>query len=146
MAWLGKGKVAGEGVKIDNLFAAGTTIQGAVKAQGNVRIEGGLEGELCCDGHVIVSKSADLRANVAAASAQVWGIVQGNVCVEGRLEILETGRVWGDVQVGSLQIAEGGLLRGACVMTDEEEGTHRRLGRGERNESRDEDADAEAHA
>ncbi len=144
MGWLRRGNGGGEGVKIDNLFGAGTTIKGAIKAQGNVRIEGGLEGELSCDGHVIISKGADLRATVVAQSAQVAGIVHGDICVEGRLEILDTGRVWGDVQVGSLQIAEGGLLRGACVMSGEEEGSRRRRGRGGAADSPDEGADAEA--
>jgi len=128
MGWWRKG--TDEDLKIDNLIAAGTTIQGGIKARGNVRIDGGLEGELSSDGHVLVSKGAEVRASLAAQSAQVAGVVHGDIRVERRLEILQTGRVWGDVQVGSLQIAEGGLLRGACVMSGEEKpGRRRREGR-----------------
>ncbi len=124
MGWLRKG--TDEDLKVDNLIAAGTTIQGVIKARGNVRIDGGIEGELSSDGHVLVGKGAEVRASLSAQSAQVAGVVHGDIRVERRLEILQTGRVWGDVQVGSLQIAEGGLLRGACVMSGEEKHACRR--------------------
>lgn len=151
MRWLRKDRGIDTEAKIENLFASGTSVIGTIKAQGNVRIDGALEGELSTDGNIIVGKGADLCANLVGKSVLVAGIVHGDICAEGRLEILPSGRVWGDVQVGSLQIAEGGLLRGACVMSGEdEERPSRRGGRSERVSSSPEtvratgDDDAEA--
>jgi hypothetical protein len=53
---------------------------------------------------------------VRANALQVWGHLQGTVRTVGRLEILSTGRLFGEVTVGSLMIDEGGLFRGQCYM------------------------------
>jgi len=123
MRWLRRSQRLDVGAKAENVFAAGTSITGNVKAHGNVRIEGEIEGELTTDGDIIVGKDADVRAKLTGRSVAVAGVVHGDIRAEGRLEILASGRVWGDVQVGSLEIAEGGLLRGVCEMLagDEED-------------------------
>ncbi len=119
MGWLGRGQSSRAEAKAENLFAAGTSIKGNVKAKGSVRIEGEVEGEMATDGNIVVGKSAEVRAKLSGRSVVVSGIVHGDIRAEGRLEILASGRVWGDVQVGSLEIAEGGLLRGVCEMLAE---------------------------
>lgn len=119
MGWLGRGQSSRAEAKAENLFAAGTSIKGNVKAKGSVRIEGEVEGEMATDGNIVVAKSAEVRAKLSGRSVVVSGIVHGDIRAEGHLEILASGRVWGDVQVGSLEIAEGGLLRGVCEMLAE---------------------------
>ena len=47
--------------------------------------------------------------------------VKGNITASGRLEILSTGRVWGDIMVSSLLIDEGGVLRGQSLMGSNDE-------------------------
>ena len=42
--------------------------------------------------------------------------IEGNITTRGRLEILTTGRVFGNLRVASLLIDEGGIFRGECVM------------------------------
>jgi cytoskeletal protein CcmA (bactofilin family) len=50
----------------------------------------------------------------------VGGTIHGNVSTSGRLEILATGKVFGDIVVGSLIIDEGGILRGKSAVHGEE--------------------------
>jgi cytoskeletal protein CcmA (bactofilin family) len=50
----------------------------------------------------------------------VGGSIQGNVNTTGRLEILATGKVFGDIVVGSLIIDEGGILRGKSAVHSDE--------------------------
>jgi cytoskeletal protein CcmA (bactofilin family) len=61
-----------------------------------------------------------VKGNVTGRNVVVGGSIQGNVGTTGRLEILSTGRVYGDIMVGSLIIDEGGILRGkSAVHADE---------------------------
>ncbi|MGC9360512.1 MAG: bactofilin family protein [Anaerolineae bacterium] len=121
MGWFRKRRSSKVEARAENVFAAGTLVKGNVKAQGSVCIEGEFEGDLTTDGNIVVGKSAEVRAKLAGRSVVVSGVVHGDIRADGRLEILASGRVWGDVQVGSLEIAEGGLLRGVCEMLTEGE-------------------------
>ncbi len=49
------------------------------------------------------------------------GAVRGHITAAGRLEILCTGKVWGDVEVGSFLLDEDGYFRGKLAMQDEPE-------------------------
>ena len=106
--------------KIDNIIGPKTSFQGHLKAEGNVRVDGYLEGSLETKGNVIIGDAAKVNADITASNVQVWGAVKGNINAIGRLEILPSGRVWGDIKVTSLLIDEGGLFRGKSVMAGEE--------------------------
>jgi cytoskeletal protein CcmA (bactofilin family) len=51
----------------------------------------------------------------------VAGAVRGKIKASGRLEILSTGQVWGDISVDSFLIDEGGFFSGLSVMRGEME-------------------------
>ena len=104
------------GGKVDNLLGANTRFDGALTADGNIRIDGIYQGHIETAGNVIVGASAKVLADIIASSVQVLGAVRGNITARSRLEILSTGHVWGDVKVSSLLIDEGGMFRGQCTM------------------------------
>jgi cytoskeletal protein CcmA (bactofilin family) len=106
--------------KIDNIIGPKASFQGHLKAEGNVRVDGYLDGSLETKGNVIIGEAAKVTADITASNVQVWGAVKGNISTTGRLEILPSGRVWGEIKVTSLLIDEGGLFRGKSVMAGEE--------------------------
>lgn len=115
-----KGPVVGPG-KIENVFGPSTHIEGRLTSDGNVRVDGVFEGSIETAGNVIVGEQARVLADIVANGVQVWGAVKGNITAAGRLEILTSGRVWGDIKVASLLIDEGGVFRGQCIMHGENE-------------------------
>lgn len=108
------------GGKIDNVLGPNTSLQGNMKSDGNVRIDGVFEGTIETAGNVIIGPAARVMADIIANAVQVWGAVRGNVTAQGRLEILPSGRVWGDIHVASLLIDEGGVFRGQCTMAGDD--------------------------
>jgi len=109
------------GGKIENVLGANTTYQGTLKSDGNIRIDGVYEeGRIETAGNVIIGPSARVLADIVANAVQVWGAVRGSITARGRLEILPTGRVWGDIRVASLLIDEGGVFRGRVLMAGDE--------------------------
>lgn len=107
------------GGKIDNILGANTSFNGTIKSDGNLRIDGIYQGHIETAGNLIIGPSAKVMADVVANFVQVLGAVKGNVTAQGRLEILSTGRVWGDIHVGALLIDDGGVFRGQCFMVEE---------------------------
>ncbi|MGC8787862.1 MAG: bactofilin family protein [Anaerolineae bacterium] len=107
--------------KIENILGPSASFHGHLKAEGNVRIDGYFDGSVETTGNVIIGEKAKVTADITASNVQVWGAVKGNITASGRLEILPTGRVWGEIKVTSLLIDEGGLFRGKSVMAGEEQ-------------------------
>ncbi|RME48873.1 MAG: polymer-forming cytoskeletal protein [Chloroflexi bacterium] len=121
MAFFRSGELRPAIEKIENVLGPSGEFRGTLKAEGGIRIDGFFEGTIESQGNVIIGESAHVVADVAAFNITVAGSIEGNVRAVGRLEILSTGQVLGDVQVGSLLIEEGGTFHGQSLMTTEEQ-------------------------
>jgi cytoskeletal protein CcmA (bactofilin family) len=108
--------------KIETIIGPNTNFDGHLQCDGSVRIDGVCEGGVIKTvGNVIVSPNAMVAANIEARNVSVSGAVTGKIQASDRLEILSTGRVWGDVEVGSFLLDEDGYFRGRLVMKEEPE-------------------------
>lgn len=101
---------------LETVLGSTTNFKGVLKSDGNIRVDGVLQGTIETAGNLVVGPTARVVADIRANAVQVWGQIQGNIQTVGRLEILSSGRVFGEVTVGSLLIDEGGLFRGQCFM------------------------------
>ena len=99
-----------------DVVGTNSSFEGDLKSDGNVRIDGFFRGSIESAGNVIIGEMAKVLADVTAQNISVSGALKGKIVAMGRLEILSTGRVWGDVSVASLLIDEGGLFRGKSAM------------------------------
>lgn len=111
--------------KIENVIGSSADFSGDLKAEGGVRIDGAFEGTVESKSNIIVGENARVVADVSAFNITVAGSVEGNVKALGRLEILSTGHVVGDVQVGSLLIEEGGVFLGKSLMHEDQQAESR---------------------
>jgi cytoskeletal protein CcmA (bactofilin family) len=108
--------------KIETIIGPNTNFDGHLKCDGSVRIDGVCEGGVIeTVSNVIVSLNAMVAADIVARNVSVSGSVTGKIKASNRLEILSTGRVWGDAEVGSFLLDEDGYFRGQLVMKEEPE-------------------------
>jgi cytoskeletal protein CcmA (bactofilin family) len=105
--------------KIETLVGASTSIRGTLRAEGTIRVDGVVEGEIQAAGNVVIGRGGKVMASIVAANVMVAGQVKGNINATHRLEIVASGKVWGDITVASLLIEEGGVFRGQSVMKDD---------------------------
>jgi cytoskeletal protein CcmA (bactofilin family) len=101
--------------KIETIVGPNAHFKGDVQSDGGVRIEGIFEGSLDITGNLVVGEGAKVIADVKANNISISGAVKGNIA-GNRVEILETGRVWGDLSIKSLLLNEGAYLRGQTTM------------------------------
>lgn len=108
--------------KIETVIGANTNFKGTLVCDGSVRIDGVCEeGLIKTVGNIVVSPQAKVAADLDAENVSVSGAVTGKIKASGRLEILSTGKVWGDVTCGSFLLDEDGFFRGQLAMKDEPE-------------------------
>ncbi len=100
---------------IESTIGSNTHIEGDIQGDGGLRVDGIVQGSIELTGNLVVTESAKIRAEIKASNISVAGAVQGNITAT-RVEILDTGRVWGDLTVKSLLVNEGAYFRGQTFM------------------------------
>ena len=107
--------------RLDTLIGSGTIIEGTIKSQESICIEGTVRGgKVVTEGNVMVSEKAQVDAEIYADTVVLSGEVNGNVNARSKLEITTKGKLRGDIRTGSLVIAEGVLFEGKCQMMADE--------------------------
>jgi len=114
----GNGNGNGHGSKVESVLGPGIHYKGTITGAGGIRIEGCLDGAVNITGPVVIAEGAKVTADIRASAVSVAGSVKGNITA-GKVEILSTGRIWGDVLTGALATEEGSFLRGEIKMEDE---------------------------
>lgn len=104
----------------DTIIGQGVTVEGTLKTSGDIQINGKFKGQLVTEGDVVIGEHAAVNADINAQNTYVAGEVIGNVNAMEKLEILETGKIAGNVSSSSLVIESGGILKGTSTMYDTE--------------------------
>jgi len=103
--------------KPETTIGANTRFQGTLTSDGNIRIDGSVEGDIEVLGNLIIGETGRVIATVKAQNVHVSGAVKGEITALEQLEISPTGKVWGDIITAALHIEPGGLFRGQSAMT-----------------------------
>ncbi len=103
------------GTKIETILGPNAHFRGDVQSDGGMRIDGIFEGNVEVAGNLVIGESAKVIAEITAKNISISGAIKGNVN-GNRVEILETGRVWGDLTINSLLLNEGAYFRGRTTM------------------------------
>jgi len=101
--------------RIETVIGPNAHFRGELVSEGGVRVDGIFEGTIDTTGNLVIGETAKVIADISANNISISGAVKGNIS-GNRVEILETGRVWGDLTVSSLLLNEGAYLRGQTTM------------------------------
>lgn len=82
----------------------------------NLRINGKFQGTLETKGNLTIGPAADVQADIAGDNVIVGGKVRGRITAKERLTLLPTAVVEGDIYPARLNVAEGAVLKGKCLM------------------------------
>src|SRR3989338_4776645 len=102
--------------KFETIIGPSVKVKGDFNAQGNIIVEGIVDGNLKTAGNLEVGGKAKITANLEAREAKVGGEIKGNIKTKGFLEITATAKIFGDIEAASLSVERGVVLNGKCVM------------------------------
>lgn len=92
---------------------------GSFRTSRDLRVEGTVEGEIACEGKLIIAQGARVKATITAREIEVAGELDGEVTCSGRFRITPTGSAMGKVTAASLIIEEGARFNGDFTMMRE---------------------------
>lgn len=101
---------------ISTVLGKETSFNGVLNFKKPLQISGEFKGEIVSEGHLVINEGARVQANIRASTVIVGGMVIGNVIATNRLEMLQTGKVQGNIKTAKLQIADGVIFDGNCEM------------------------------
>lgn len=109
----GEGTVAAAGAIT---LGAQDQLIGKLVYDGDLQVQGVLEGEATVTGGLQVDDGGTVKARLSAQRLTVRGTVEGDAVVRDRLLIAGSGIITGDVKVGRLVIEDGAVLNGNVTM------------------------------
>ena len=102
-------------VGFETVLGANSSLTGEFRSQANVRLDGTFEGSLDIEGNVLVGETARITADIHAKNVSIAGAVRGNVS-GNKIQLLRTGRVWGDISANAITTEEGAFIDGKITM------------------------------
>lgn len=101
---------------VETVIGPSATFAGTIRCDGGVSIKGRFEGIVEVGGNVVIGRDAIVAAEISGKDIVVGGMVKGNIESSGRIEILSTGQVFGDLTASAIMIDEGGMFQGISRM------------------------------
>jgi len=102
--------------KIKTVLGKGTYFNGDLNFNDSLKINGSFTGNIKSTGLLIVGEGAIIKANVSAKSIIVLGTIEGDVFASEKVEMLTTGRVYGNIKAKKIKISDGVIFNGRCEM------------------------------
>ena len=102
--------------RITTTLGRETDFNGVMRFKDSLKIDGSFSGEIVSSGFLYVEHGATITANIRVGSVVVGGTVKGNIEATEKLEMLSTGRVFGNIRTAKLKIADGVVFEGKCEM------------------------------
>ena len=107
-------------VGFETVLGANSTLEGHLSSSANVRLDGTFSGTLEIGGNVLVGETAKINADINAKNISIAGAVRGNVHGK-KVQLLRTGRIWGDIRATALTTEEGAFIDGKITMVSPQE-------------------------
>ena len=97
-------------------LGADAVFKGQLQFEKGVKLLGKFDGEISSEGQLVIADGATLTGDVKAGSVRVDGQVKGNLQATTKVQLSASARLEGDVQTQRLEVAEGAMLVGRCVV------------------------------
>lgn len=99
------------------LISAGTVLQGDLKSENDLRIDGTIQGNVTSKAKIIVGPEGFVEGAIDGAQADVAGKVKGDIVVKELAQLRAKSNVQGNITAQSLQIEAGAAFNGQSIMT-----------------------------
>lgn len=99
-----------------NSIMEGTVLEGEIRTDSNIRIDGKVKGSIHARGRLIVGQTGIIEGDVQCQSSEVEGTLLGKIQCQDLLSLKATAKVQGDINSKKLSIEPGAVFTGNCTM------------------------------
>jgi len=99
-----------------NRIVEGTSIEGIISSESNIRIDGIVKGTISTKGRLVVGTTGIIEGDIICQNAEIEGKTKGKMTVGELLSLKATAKVEGNVKTGKLSIEPGAIFAVTCSM------------------------------
>ncbi len=99
-----------------NSLVQGTVVEGSVKSESDIRVDGTIKGKLFCDAKVIIGPTGYVEGEIKCKNAVIEGRFNGLLQVTELLNVRESATVEGEVSTNKLIVQSGATFNVNCNM------------------------------
>lgn len=99
-----------------NIIGPMTKLEGNLKCNGDIRIEGSIKGSIDCSGKLVIGNTGEVDGDISCRNGDFSGKIKGQVNVNELLVLKSTVIMEGDMNTGKLAIEPGARFSGKCTM------------------------------
>jgi len=101
-----------------NIISEGTLIKGDISANGDIRIDGELVGNINAKGRLVIGPHGKVDGEINCNNIEISGYIKGKITVSELLTMKASAQIYGDIIAGKLSVEPGSLFTGSCSMGD----------------------------
>ena len=106
---------------IDSIIGHHVYFEGILSSKESLRIDGRVKGKVECEGSVVIGSEGKVEGEILADNVFIAGELTGNATARNKLEIIEKGRVFGDITTAKLVVDPEVIFEGKCSMISKED-------------------------
>ncbi len=110
---------AEQGQEVATIIAEGTLLAGTVESQGNMRIDGTVNGDVQGSNKVIIGPKGQVKGNITALQIIVLGKLTGDAIAKESLVLKAGAHMEGDIFTTILTIEPDVRFNGRCQMDNQ---------------------------
>lgn len=104
--------------KLPNIIGAGTKFVGDIETNGDLRVDGVIEGTIKSQGKLVLGPGGSIKGTIKCVSAEIAGSFEGKMEVSELLSLKASSYFKGEMSVNKLSIESGAKFIGSCLMAD----------------------------
>ncbi len=105
----------------ETIIGESVHVKGNFESNGNIMINGILEGEIKTKGSILIGEKSRINANIEAEEMFTKGHITGNLKINGYLSIGESALILGDIECSQISIEKGATINGNVIIRSKKE-------------------------
>ncbi len=106
----------------ETIIGESVHVKGHFESNGNIVINGALEGEIKTKGAILVGDKSKIEANIEAEEMIAKGEINGNIKINGYLAVGESAKIIGDIECVQISIEKGAEINGKVIIFNKKSG------------------------
>lgn len=99
-----------------NIISEGTKIKGDIIANGDIRIDGELLGNISAQGRLVIGPTGKIEGEITCNNIEISGHIKGKLIAKELLTMKSSSKIEGDITAGKLSVEPGSEFTGTCSM------------------------------
>ncbi|MDG2448996.1 MAG: polymer-forming cytoskeletal protein [Saprospiraceae bacterium] len=99
-----------------NSIGEGTSVEGTINADSDIRIDGEIKGNLFCRGKLILGERGKIVGDIECNNALIEGEIRGKIVVKELLQVKDSAIIDGDIATDKLNVESGAVFNVSCNM------------------------------